>query len=386
MGVEGEAPGSHAARRLRWRLTGVLALLIFIAAQYFPAYNWDLVGYTAAAHALNHSDAGIIHARTIASLKASLPEQHYLRITEEPGYRSQIYSDHQALRAQIPFYSHRIVYVRLLQLGMTLGLDPVRTNALISGLSVALGMLLLFWAFALSSWRDWGLAITALVISSATSLACQVRPDALAFLANTAVFVAYVRGHRRSALMLGALLPLIRTDLALLSLALGTVALLRNEARAWAVASGVVAFACQQMAQKWAGAHSYGTVLFLTFTTEAHMPGVALRALTLQEFTDALIYGTVKALKDMRYPLLMLLGWLYWRRSRSITGDARLTLVLASMLYINIHFLLFPAMWSRFFAAEYWLLTFLPLAALLKPQTQPMPAMYVATEQGRAGS
>lgn len=60
------------------------ALLLAVTV-WPPGYNWDLIGYVAAAHARTESDPQLVHSRAYATVQRHVPNWAYEQLTGRGG-------------------------------------------------------------------------------------------------------------------------------------------------------------------------------------------------------------------------------------------------------------------------------------------------------------
>ena len=194
------------------RLAGLLfaagAAALIAAASLRPAYNWDIIPYTAAALAGSEGDA-VLHERTYALIRSDLsPAAYLLLVDSTQEYRRRAAADPSFFAAQLPFYRIRPLYLLLLRLLLGAGAGPAAATLLLSALGAAgAAAAVWLWTARLSS-QLFRLAACLLIIAAAgvAETAGLSTPDALsAALVFGAWYFIFERG-RSPALLLPSLL------------------------------------------------------------------------------------------------------------------------------------------------------------------------------------
>lgn len=93
-----------------------LSIALPFSFSNIPQYNWDIVGYTAAGYSLNGLENEILHKTTFEDIEKGVPEVAFKSLTEKSLYKKKVYSEHESLNQQLPFYKIRIAYVFLVMI------------------------------------------------------------------------------------------------------------------------------------------------------------------------------------------------------------------------------------------------------------------------------
>jgi hypothetical protein len=331
---------------------------------YRPFHNWDVVGYIAAAKSYEQSDNAALQAFTYAELRAVLPAELYEDIARErnlgtgPGalYRRTVNTNPAAFGEQLPYYQIRPLYVGLIYLLYKAGVEIEFATHLISGIAVALALLVLY----LTAIRRLHPAVACLLpplawMFGAFDLARFSTPDGLAFLA--VMLIVYCFAQRRIAWLCIAL-PIAlcaRTDLILFTgpLLLALFATER-EHRSWIALSAAASLLAYVGILTHYHHPGWATLVYFNVIERWIYPLSNPPTLTMQQYFTALAHGTIALFADKIFLayLAMLVLAAFWLRKRALTS-APVILLAAAAVHIVGRFLALPFMWDRFFPAPY---------------------------------
>jgi hypothetical protein len=82
------------------------AAVVFLIGVMHPYYNWDIIGYVAAAHYEDGSRGEVLRDRTYDEIRTEVGKYQFEHLTDGP-YRQTVYEYPQSLQQQVPFYSIR---------------------------------------------------------------------------------------------------------------------------------------------------------------------------------------------------------------------------------------------------------------------------------------
>lgn len=382
---------------------GLLAAAALLLSCCRPLDNWDLIGYLGAAQAFVEQDMAALHAGTYAQLRQALPAPAYRELVAgdpDRAYSMAISTDVSAFKEQLPFYQIRPFYNGLILICHKAGVNMVLAVRLISGISVATAMVLLYLMCAATLTRPviYGLPVFAVGFGM-LDLARLATPDALAFLA-TVLSVYLFQQKRPGALLL--LLPVtlgVRPDLILLALPLlGSIVVLERGFRWPAVLSMLGCLAIYVgIGRHW---HNPGwaAIFYHTLVARTTHPISVPATLTAQVYVHALGDGlrslasrkTFLLFCPVAAGLLCLTVRQVWRASLAAALRSRpVVLAAICLIYIAGHFLAFPSADKRFFCGAYLMSAFallLMLEEILQARraaVRPSPGSVSLTSAGR---
>jgi hypothetical protein len=238
------------------------AALVLVCAlhlrEFYPSYNWDLVGYIAVAHSFNGEKN--IHGATYRDVKRYVPRAFVDDLLDGgSNYRVKIAQNAEYLSEQIPFYAVKPVYPFLMLITNKItGVSLVTTSVWISRAAYVAAMLTLFLWLSPTIGSLLSFLISVAIASSAyvLQLGRLSTPDALCMLATVLTWWLFVGGYPLVSLALAVLMVGIRPDNLLLAILLGGAVLVVTEHRFWAGALIVLA-----------------VVFYAALTYYAHHPG-----------------------------------------------------------------------------------------------------------------
>ncbi|MFN3630258.1 MAG: hypothetical protein ACK4XK_09460, partial [Casimicrobiaceae bacterium] len=341
----------------------VAALSLYLGIQR-PYYNWDLIGYIAAVKSFDTADAAEIHVFTFESVRRAVPDKAYSELTETDHYRRTIAKDASALKEHLPFYQIRPVYNGLILAMHRLGMDMVVATNLISALSVVLALAVL-WRFAYRSLPPlWTAAIPLLsVIFGVIDLARLSTPDALAFLFTITVAWLYWTGRHTLLFFALPFLVATRTDFILFALPLLlAVFVLDRPNRFGAIASTLACIAVYQAIVTYWAHPGWAKIVYFTLIQILTHPLSTPTQVTAAQYLAVLgrgLYGLIQTKSFLLYlifavyPVITLAKERHSMLDGSTEAVLSLSLTLVCLVFVILHFLLFPVMWDRFFSGSY---------------------------------
>ncbi|MFZ5604032.1 MAG: hypothetical protein ACOY7J_16390 [Pseudomonadota bacterium] len=331
-------------------LLGTVLVLLYFASMG-PVYNWDMIGYVAAAYHKDGYRGQELLDKTYSDIRNEVGADVYADLVggRNPHYRQTVAADPVALEQQLPFYSIRIVYVELMRglkrLGMEYPASTYRISIVFSVLCVfALGLLCIQQRVPL-------MAVPFVVLAAGyVDLVALSLPDAMAcFFALLATWA--VLDGRKLAYLLAALLPLVRTDYFILSCFLMGYCFWKGNRIASVIT--VVAVLAVYGVTNAAHAH-YGWLTLFNFTFMEFSPYPAELRLSTNpmDYIKPYIAATTTFLTHAHMPFYFLALFLLARRGKikivSIEAS-HLLLLLIPLLFLAVHLALFPLLQERFF-------------------------------------
>ncbi len=314
-----------------------------------PVNNWDLIGYIASALHNDGLSGDALHQETYAELRRAIPPERFDLLTTNGAYARGVFADPAALEQQLPFYRIRVLYVWLVGAVGALTQSLAQATYLISaasaaGLAVLAGVLMRRATPGLA-WPVTALMLAAaLHVSAVPAVARLSTPDALFSLAAFTALVLFPRA-RTAALLIVALLALIRTDAIVLAALLFVLLLIerdRDPRHYAAIGASAVLYIWINAAY---GHHGHLVLLNFAFIPGQRSPYPA----DLEIVRDLSVYLEVYKAQTLSMltrwvPWLLVAGGAAvaverWREGR-IGVAGRLTLV--AIAYVLAHFAAFP--------------------------------------------
>ena len=351
-----------------------VALFAFALAR--PIMNWDMLAYVGSAKAWETDDSLEIHEHVYSRLHLYLSEDDYHALTAESPYRQNMHADPEGFVQSLPWYQVRVTYIGLIHSLEKAGMNPFFASHLIPALAILAGILVFYLAFRerISGFFWYALPFT-LLMNGTIQAARLATADGLAFLYTGLMSLAFLRQSR----WLFALMPLamlVRTDLIfVVGLMLGYRFLFHPNDRVLALLSLAVTLIFYSLINQHFGYYGWKSLFYLVFVTEYGMfyPADTVPQVSLGDYFAALKTGLLKLAESdafaafamiftMQLALMFRLDGLRgsWIR---FTREPLYALSAIGVIYVLVHFLVFPLGIPRFFIAQYTtgLLVFLAL-------------------------
>lgn len=329
-------------------LTSVVALVVLAFGWKQPAYNWDIIGYVAAAlHADGYRGADLNKA-TYDSLRGKVSADTFDQLIQG-DYRQTVYRDPASLAQQLPFYRIRVLYVGLLRAVHRTGVGYPKATYRVSAVFAALSVV---WLALLANEIGAPIIAVPLVVafSGFADAASLSTPDAMACFFSLLTIYLLIRGSA-FAFVIAALLPLVRTDFLLLSLLVSGHAFITGQ-RKYALGSMVVACVLYEWIVK--AKHAYGW-LALFNTSLIHKTAYPATLVPSHVFGDYLKPYTLLLSDFVMRPhfavFCVAMVFLIKGGGRALLANMRVfgPVFIIPMAFTIAHLLLFPSITYRYF-------------------------------------
>ncbi len=329
-------------------------------ALILPSNNWDVIGYVAAAMRYEIANDGALHAFVYEGLREAVGEAYpdFVR----SAYMQTVSKDPESLRQVMAWYQVRPAYVLPIFMLAKIGIDPFLATHLISVTAVFLGLLVFYLAVREQLDPMFILILPLFVVGLGVFEVSRLStPDALVFLVVAATFYFFIEDSWLILLLLPLSL-LARGNLLVFNLMILAFLFVSN--KRWRV--GTIIAALFSLLIYWGvhayyGHYGYTAVFYSTFVENLAYPAQTAVALTFTHYRQAFIQGALDVLYRKEFltflTLLVLAALLFGRlRPEWRTRLKRpLTIALIGGVSVVLHFILFPAMWPRFFSGHYFM-------------------------------
>jgi hypothetical protein len=343
-------------------------LVILLTSAFFlisgitnPSYNWDIVAYVAAAYHLDGLSGKELSSATYNELKREADANTFKELTEG-DYVDVVFKDPASLEQQLPFYTIKAAYIQLMRIFETLGVSYTRSTYIISAIftsaSVLVTALFLLHFGVPILW----LPVAATVAGYGT-IASYSTPDAIACFFALLLIYFFIKGSKAS-YVISALLPLVRTDLAILSLLTMGFDFYRKRS-IYPILSAAAALAVYVIINKIAGNYGWLALFNFTFIKITPYPKEMQISDDIGAYLQAYAAGVrnfISSRHIMIYVLVLFI-FVFRRGHKKLTPEIN-AIMMICLLYASAHFALFPVYEDRFFAFPASLL-FLSLIVLL---------------------
>ncbi len=327
-----------------------------------PHHNWDMLAYAGAAFALETGDVEQIHHQVFSTLEKHVGAKKYQALTRGK-YRQAMATDAQLFSKQQPFYKPRVIYNALVLALNKIGINIFFSTSLISSVFASASVIVLLLLAKQTLNFGSALAVPFFAISfGILELARYSTPDALAtfVVLLTATFI--LRGHVWAL----ALLPIsvfVRTDLIIWC---GIITLYLFWTKQFSMRSVLIsaglAICAYFLVNSWADNYGWQTIFYFTFVEQVLDPSSLASPMTAKHYFRQILEGLNGAFTNKEFMLFAALTLLvfirFWRepeilRSKGLTSDRLLFFGLVPALYVFLHFVFFPVIWTRFFTGFY---------------------------------
>ncbi len=387
----------------RNRVLALLFIATYCIAQFAhtllnPSEVWDMLGYAASVHSLTGASSAEIHATVFSDLKAYATPAEYQELTSSTPYRITMSTDPEAFSQQIPFYKIRLLYVFLLLALTKCGIGMYEATHILSAAFANAGILVLF--LGLRNYVHSVLWIVVPVffygITTNQLLIQQGGVDTFAFFWMSLTVVCYLRGSKFMLPAL-ALCVLVRTDLIIHAALMFTVLLLtdktiRTQVVLWGLATLVIYFTVNT----WAGNYGWKALIYFVFVTEMSATHPAIYSahvnFSVSEYLGFIFnrYDWISKWLWLSIGCALASLFVYFRYLRPPANHSprdkdslmawRMNIVSATCVaYVVLHYLLFPAIFMRFFIGSCLLM----VLAMLCTATHLFSLKYAAVPRGR---
>lgn len=316
-----------------------------------PHYNWDIIGYVAAAYKSDGSDEKELMRRVFEDLSGEVSPYVFLSLIGSSPYneyRSTTYKDSVSLEEQIPFYSIRTIYLLAMKAFNYLGFSYSSSTYLVSAFFASFSVLVISGLLFQQKIPQVFLPLI-IIFSGIFDISRYSTPDSTAcFIALT--FIFFLLRRNPLALAFSTLLPLARTDFVLFSLLAALVGF-NSLSKLWSVISFIASLILYFAINKING--NYGFLTIFNFTLIGLDPYPANMALSnnLIDYIKAYARGALAFLSHPHF-LVYFMGFAFFCRdfiARKKLNDLCLVSA-ASLAFVILHLAIFPAYMGRFFS------------------------------------
>ena len=366
---------SLGARTAQWFLVVSAAFIVLYEANRRPHYNWDMIGYVAAAYYEDGYRGRSLLKQTYSEVQSEVGADTFKNlIYGEPDrdYRNTIFLDPVALNQQIPFYSIRVLYVEAIRLLKKVGITYSRATHIISAIFATMSVVVL--AMIASEVRV-KLFVTPIIILSTgfIDLGRYSTPDAMACFFSLLCMLAVLKRSFIS-LVLAVVMPLIRTDFIILSLLIASYEFFSR----WkyvSVAAAAVSLAIYFAINYLHADYGWLTIFNFSLIGITPYPAKLIASTSIMDYIRAYIRGIVGLVSQLSAALFALA--LFSVTATNVRSKKKaMVLVVIPLGFVLVHFALFPVYFPRFFVfaeALVLLWLFLQLEESTNQETAPRP-------------
>ena len=329
-------------------------LVILLTAVFFlisgitsPSYNWDIVAYVAAAYHQSGLSGRELSSATYSELEREVDGDTFKELTAG-DYVDVVFKDPGSLEQQLPFYTIKVAYIQLMRIFRTLGVSYTSSTYVISAVFASASVLMLaLFLFHFGVPILW-LPVAATVAGYGT-IASYSTPDAIACFFALLFIYLFIKGSRASYLI-SALLPLVRTDLAILSILTMGFDFYRKRS-IYPILSAAAALALYVIINRIAGSYGWLALFNFTFIKITPYPAEMHISDNLGAYLQAYVTGYRAFISSRHFMIYILVLFIFiFRQGHKRPTPEINAIILICILYAGAHFALFPVYEDRFFA------------------------------------
>ncbi len=363
------SPGKSMAKIINM---AVFALYILVSLDMLkasikqPHYNWDMIMYIAIAKSYEEPDMKKLHSFTYSEVKKAVSDQVFTSLTQG-YYRHDIYTDLTAFKEQLHFYRVRPLYSALIYLFYKCGMGIAFATHFISGLSIALGIILLYLILYPIVPSILSLPILALCYFFPFSgVAGLSTPDGLAFLVILLSVFFYFKNRTLDLLIFAPIMIFARSELILFVVPLLMSILITKPSLRritfLSISVCILSYIALAYLTKYPG---WATILHHTFVQSLTHPISKPPSLEIQHYINILLYGFKDIPNNKSFFFYLIISAYsmamiyYISRIKSIRDALYYPgalLAIVCSLYVASRFILFPLTWDRFFLGPYMIM------------------------------
>ena len=327
----------------------VTVLLVFCVGILWPYYNWDMIGYVAASYYKDGFRGKELSEKTYNDIKKEVSKEMFETLRKGPdGYMETVYNNPYSLEQQIPFYSIRVAYIELMRTMKIFGISYPKATFYISAFFSSFSAIILGFLLFRSNLPMFTLPMIVL-ITGYFDIAKLSTPDALAcFFSLAAIFLSLNR--KKMVFLISAILPLMRTDLLILSILLMLHWFLKSEKIYSLISLGfsILTYFILNILN-----NNYGWITLFNFTFIGISPFPANMAISyrINDYIWPYI-NTLLVLQNMPQFIIYFLS-IYLLIPKVLNKDVPegvCEVFVIPLLYVVFHLALFPVYDNRFFA------------------------------------
>lgn len=197
----------------------VTAFFVFFVGILWPYYNFDMIGYVASSYYKDGLRGIELSEKTYNDIKNEVSKEMFETLTKKPdGYIDTVYNNPSSLEQHIPLYSIRVAYIELMRTMKIFGISYPKATYYISAFFSSVSVIILGFLLIRSNLPMFTLPVIVLT-TGYSDIAKLSTPDALACFFSLAAIILSLN-RKKMVFLVSALLPLMRTDLLILSILL----------------------------------------------------------------------------------------------------------------------------------------------------------------------
>lgn len=337
-----------------------------------PALNWDMLGYVASAKHFEINNPTELHSFVFSNLKNYVSPDMYFSLTDQGSqYRIDMATNPDLFYQQLPFYEIRPIYTFSILLMTKLGLNIFTATYAVSLISTVLGIFLLLFAMKDKIYIGFLYVLPFfLMFFGILSISKLSTPDAMVFLSLSIFIYLFSKERITLLLIIMPIFVLVRTDMIIFNfLALAAIFFLYKNYRIGSILSFLLTTGLYLLINNFFHNYGWSTIFSITLIERISNPADVSLTVSAIDYLKAFARGLVNSLNDraflgfisIMFSSLILIKVF----SKTFLDNKELwTYTVIPILYISIHFVLFPVTWDRFFIGFYTMTTIATLLLL----------------------
>ncbi len=339
----------------------LFAFAIVLMGTMKPVLNWDMIGYVASAKHFEITNPIELHSFVFSNLKDYVSSDMYFSLTNQSNqYRVDMATNPDLFYQQLPFYEIRLIYTFSVLLISKLGLNIFTSTYVVSLISTVLGIFLLLFAMKDKVHIIFLYILPLfLIFFGILYIAKLSSPDAMVFLSLSIFIYLFSKERITLLLIIIPLFVLVRTDTIIFNfMALTAIFFLYKNYKVGSIISFLVTIALYLFINNLFHNYGWSTIFSITLIERISNPADISLTISAIDYIKAFKIGLIDSLHDRPFLgfISITLSLLVLRKifpERFSNNKELLTYTIIPILYILIHFILFPVTWNRFFIGFY---------------------------------
>jgi hypothetical protein len=321
-----------------------------------------MIAYVGNAKSFEIKDDEELHNYVYTELKRSVPEAYY-KVLVGGHIREVRSNDAVSFSQHLPLYKMRFLYNALVFLLSKTGINIYQATYLVSALAVFLGIWFMFFAFK-PIVDELFLIILPFIamVFGLVNVARYSTPDGLAFMMIAMIIYLLLKTHRAIFIAL-PMAVLVRTDLIIFVVFI--LIYLIFSRRQWlpeTIVNLALCFISYFFVNIYFGNYGWANLITYVFIDRSTYPATLDAGISTIDYLRILNRGISELIINKQFlfyvSITALSFYLIYRNHRIIYHHIKLIrdiyiILLASFLYVIVHFMLYPKMLERFFAGQY---------------------------------
>tara|TARA_Y100000589_G_scaffold99369_1_gene93922 strand:- start:156 stop:1298 length:1143 start_codon:yes stop_codon:yes gene_type:complete len=316
-----------------------------------PFHNWDIIGYTSSAYSLDGIEGQNLLDKTYQDVKEEVSIERFIDLTtsssSESNYKSTVFSNEIALKQQLPFYKVRIAYVYLINfIGKIIG-SYSKATWIISLISSSLTLLMLSLIFFKKLETIFFIGFPILIGISLSHLSRSSTPDSLSVLIGLAGLLSYKEKKLFPGIFLISIIPIFRTDYIILPFLFSLYFFIKKD-RFLSIKIFTSALFFYIASNTFANNYGYLTIFNFNFISGiTPFPEDIIINTSIVNYIKPYLRGFITFKNLLTFPLIFSFLAHFLSKPNQIIENKYFIQTLITLLFVVIHFCLFPAAFQR---------------------------------------